>query len=149
MFSDWDDSIRIPFFYIVTLFAVLLILYYLRTTPPHHLLARFALTLILSGAIGNVYDRFALGYVIDFIDVRWAMPLPFHLNFSTSFFPDFLGFLNMKVNTSTWQYDFPNFNWADSMITIGVSLLLYDMLFLEPSRQKLNTETTAESTTES
>jgi signal peptidase II len=108
--SGLPSAIRIPFFYAVTIFAVIIIGLYLRSTPPHHRLATFALTLILSGALGNFVDRIRYGYVIDWIDVRW--------------------------NLLGWQYDFPNFNIADSAITVGVSLLLIDMLILEAIRQK-------------
>jgi len=108
--SGLPNTIRIPFFYGVTVFAVIIIGLYLRSTPPHHRLATYALTLILSGAIGNFIDRIRYGFVIDWIDVRW--------------------------NLLGWRYDFPNFNIADSAITVGVSLLLIDMLILESIRQK-------------
>ncbi|MCB9228756.1 MAG: signal peptidase II [Deltaproteobacteria bacterium] len=134
--SDMDDSIRIPFFYLVTCLAILMIFFYLRNTPSHHRLARFTLTLILSGAAGNFLDRVIRGYVIDFLDVRWIIPLPFPLRFRLDFFPDFLDFLNMNVNMSAWRYNFPNFNWADSTITVGVFLLLIDMIILESARKK-------------
>lgn len=136
MLSDLEDSIRVPFFHLVTLIAVLIIFYYLWTTPFHHRLARFAFVLILSGAIGNFADRIRLGYVIDFLDFHWSIPLPFHLNFDVNFFPKILNFLNFSVNTSVWSYEFPKFNWADSMITIGVSGLIFDMLVLEYFRKK-------------
>ena len=150
MLSDMQDKIRVPFFHIVTLIAVLIIFYYLWMTPLNHRLARLAFVLILSGAIGNFTDRIRLGYVIDFLDVHWVIPLPFSLNFNIDFFPKFLSFLNISVNTNTWAYDFPKFNWADSMITIGVSLLIIDMLFLEPKRKQkehgIPTEAQLEST---
>jgi signal peptidase II len=57
-----------------------------------------ALTLILGGAIGNLIDRVRLGYVVDFID--W-------------YYQDF---------------HWPTFNIADVGITVGVSLLLIDMI---------------------
>jgi signal peptidase II len=57
-----------------------------------------ALSLIMGGAIGNVIDRLAYGHVIDFLD--------FHLN--------------------TWHW--PAFNLADSAITIGAALLVFDEL---------------------
>lgn len=108
--SGLDDSIRVPFFYAVTAAAVVIITIYLRSTPVHHRLSIFALGLVLSGAIGNFIDRIRLGYVIDWLDVRW--------------------------NLFGWRYDFPNFNWADSAITVGVSFLLFDMMVLETLRQK-------------
>ncbi len=143
MLSDLNDRIRVPFFHFVTLIAVLVIFYYLWTTPIQHRLARCAFVLILSGAIGNFSDRVRQGYVIDFLDVHWVIPLPFHLNFNFNLFPQNLDFLNFAIDSSVWAYDFPKFNWADSMITIGVSCLLFDIIFLEPRRRK-NTEEVAQ-----
>ena len=108
--SNLDDSIRIPFFYCVTLAAVILLFFYLKNTPLSHRLARFSLVLILSGALGNFLDRVRLGYVIDWIDVRW--------------------------NILGWHYEFPNFNFADSAISVGIFFLLIDMAFLEQRRKK-------------
>ena len=119
----------------MTLIAVLMIFLYLKTTPLSHRLARFSFILILSGAIGNFLDRVQQGYVIDFIDTRWVIPFPFHLKFDIDFFPEFLSFLNMNIDAAYWAYNFPNFNWADSSITVGVSFLLWDMLVLEGRRR--------------
>ena len=58
-----------------------------------------ALALVLSGAIGNLYDRMALGYVVDFISV--------HYN----------------------GYHWPAFNVADAAICVGAAMLLWDMFF--------------------
>jgi signal peptidase II len=55
-----------------------------------------ALSLVLGGALGNLYDRLMLGYVVDF--------LFFHYQ--------------------SWYW--PAFNVADSAITVGVGLLLWD-----------------------
>jgi lipoprotein signal peptidase len=134
--SDLDDHIRVPFFHIVTFFAILLIFSYFRSTPHHHRVARLGLVSIFSGAIGNFYDRITLGYVIDFLDFRWNIPLPFPIRFSMNFWPKPLQALNMNVAMESWRYNFPNFNWADSAITIGVSLLIIDMLFLERKRER-------------
>lgn len=60
-----------------------------------------ALSLILGGAIGNLIDRVLLGHVIDFIQVYWG------------------------------QHYFPAFNIADSAITIGAILMLWDGLFVK------------------
>jgi signal peptidase II len=64
--------------------------------PHNHPLLNAALALILGGAIGNVIDRIRLGYVVDFIQVHGA------------------------------GYYFPAFNIADSAITIGAALLIWD-----------------------
>lgn len=64
-----------------------------RLEEHEHLLAA-ALALILGGAIGNLIDRVAYGYVIDFIDVYYQ------------------------------NWHFPAFNIADSAINVGVFLLL-------------------------
>lgn len=63
---------------------------------PDDKLFCFALALVLGGALGNLYDRLTLGYVVDF--------LFFHYR----------------------QYSFPAFNVADSAISVGVVLLLWD-----------------------
>ena len=57
-----------------------------------------ALALVLGGALGNLYDRIALGHVIDFILVHWQ---------------------------NRWY--FPAFNFADSAITVGAIMLALDM----------------------
>lgn len=109
-FANIDDKIREPLFHVVTVFAVGMIFLYMLQTPFHHRLAQFGLALILSGAVGNFIDRLRLGYVIDWIDFRW--------------------------NIFGWYYAFPNFNVADSAITVGASFWLFDSLILERRRQK-------------
>lgn len=69
-----------------------------------------SLALILGGAIGNVWDRITLGYVIDFIDVYYG----------------------------DWHW--PAFNIADSAITVGAVMLAIDALFLERARQKASAQ---------
>jgi signal peptidase II len=115
--STVDDSIRIPFFYAVTIIAVTVITLIFRSTPYQHRLARLALAMVLSGAIGNFADRIRLGYVIDWIDIRW--------------------------NLFGWYYSFPNFNIADSAITVGISFLLFDSIVLESRRNKKSKEAVA------
>ena len=63
-----------------------------------------ALALVLGGALGNLWDRVSLGYVIDFIDIS-------------------LAFLPWKV-FNPW----PAFNIADSAIFIGAVMLIIDAL---------------------
>ena len=69
------------------------------------------LALVLGGAMGNVIDRIRLGYVIDFIEV-----------------PNFFIFLI----GGAW---FPAFNIADSAITVGAVLLIFDALFISGRQQ--------------
>lgn len=57
-----------------------------------------ALALVLGGALGNLYDRIALGHVIDFILVHWQN-----------------------------RHYFPAFNFADSAICVGAIMLALDM----------------------
>ena len=73
----------------------------LLTRSPSRIL-HVALGLILAGAIGNLYDRWRWKMVRDFIVVYWKDP-------------------------SIWQW--PAFNVADSMIVVGVSLILWLELF--------------------
>jgi signal peptidase II len=69
-----------------------------------------AVSLIIGGAIGNVIDRVLFGQVIDF--------LHFHID----------------------QHYWPAFNVADSAITLGVGLMIFDALVLAKKRD-LNSET--------
>lgn len=72
----------------------------------------FALAMILGGAIGNVVDRLLHGYVVDFLQFRFALLEPV--------FPG--GY-------------FPSFNVADAAITLGaVSLILDELLRVKRSR---------------
>ena len=66
---------------------------------PHRGPAPFGLGLILGGAMGNLIDRARLGYVVDFLDVHWH------------------------------HHHWPAFNVADIGVSVGIVLLLLDMLF--------------------
>jgi signal peptidase II len=83
------------FFTTVSVVAVAIITSLIYKTPQKRLYC-FGLALVLGGALGNLYDRITLGYVVDF--------LYFHYN----------------------NLDWPAFNVADSAICIGVGLLLLD-----------------------
>ena len=83
------------FFSSISIVAVVVIIY-LITKHQNQKLFCIGLALVLGGAIGNLYDRLTLGYVVDF--------LSFH------------------VNGLFW----PAFNVADSAICVGVFFLLLD-----------------------
>jgi signal peptidase II len=71
---------------------------YLLRRHAHDALFCFALALILGGALGNVIDRLYLGAVVDFLDLHAA------------------------------GHHWPAFNLADSAITCGAALLIWDSL---------------------
>jgi signal peptidase II len=69
---------------------------WLWAMPRGQWLLALSLGLILGGALGNLWDRLTLGYVVDFISVHYQ------------------------------QYFFPTFNIADSAISVGAVCLLLD-----------------------
>jgi signal peptidase II len=71
---------------------------YAATLPANQWLARIGLALILGGAAGNLIDRITEGYVVDFVDLYWA------------------------------GWHFWAFNVADASITVGVALMILDLL---------------------
>jgi len=60
----------LSFAIIAVLVSAGIVLYY-RHIVSEPLFFRLALALILGGAVGNLIDRIRLGYVVDFIDLRW------------------------------------------------------------------------------
>ncbi|VAW58351.1 Lipoprotein signal peptidase [hydrothermal vent metagenome] len=86
------------FFLILTSIVSLFIFLWLKKLKSHQTFQYIALALILGGALGNLIDRAIYGHVIDFIDVYYQ------------------------------QHRWPAFNIADSVITIGAFLLIYDAL---------------------
>jgi signal peptidase II len=85
------------FFTIIALVVSVVIIRWLSQTNKTQLMLPIAFCLILGGALGNVYDRLVLGYVVDF--------LSFYYN----------------------DWYFPAFNIADSAISLGAFLLIVDM----------------------
>lgn len=83
------------FFTSVGIIAALIMIWLIRKNS-HQTIFSLALSLVLSGAIGNVIDRIIYGAVVDFVDVHYM----------------------------GWHW--PAFNIADSAITIGVILLIFD-----------------------
>jgi len=90
------------FFVVLGVVASGFIVWMLVKHPTQKLFC-FAITLIMGGALGNVLDRLLHGYVVDFLQFRFALLEPM--------FPG--GF-------------FPSFNLADSAITLGAVCLVLD-----------------------
>jgi signal peptidase II len=92
------------FFIGLGLATTLFIVWMLRQHGGQRLFC-WALALILAGALGNVIDRLVHGHVIDFLQFHWSWLAPMF----------------------TGGY-FPSFNVADSAITVGAVLLIWDEL---------------------
>lgn len=105
-FGGIPEDLRVPFFYVVSIAAIVFIGVFYRRLDERQRLLQIALALVLGGAIGNFIDRLIRGYVIDFIDWHWRNDPALH-----------------------W----PTFNIADVGISVGVTLMLADALF---SRKK-------------
>ena len=57
-------------FLIISTLAILAMAFYLFSGLSEGRLAGIALSMLIAGGIGNMIDRLALGYVVDFIDFR-------------------------------------------------------------------------------
>lgn len=79
--------------------AVIVIFVYGMRMPADRRLLHFALAITMGGILGNLVDRIFRGYVIDFIE--------FHIHEA---------------------FYWPTFNIADSAITVGIVLLLFDAI---------------------
>jgi signal peptidase II len=93
------------FFAGLALVISIVIAVWLTRLKQHETFLAVALSLVLGGAIGNLIDRLAYGYVIDFLDVYYQ----------------------------TWHW--PAFNIADSAITLGVILMLVESFGLGGSKK--------------
>ena len=100
--SPWKVALLI-FFSVVALMVVSLLLW----KNSHRLTSTgIGLSLILGGAVGNLWDRIVSRHVVDF--------LLFYVK----------------------RYQWPAFNVADSAIVVGACLLVFEILFTKPAEQK-------------
>jgi signal peptidase II len=97
MFNTFAYS-NIIFLLISLVIVIVLCLLLIKSNKLHKSVAYIS---IISGAVGNIFDRIERGAVVDFIEVHYM------------------------------GYYFPVFNIADALITIGVMLLLFDLIILE------------------
>lgn len=97
------------FFIIMTVIMMIVLFYMFFYYKNITKLTKLSFVLIASGAIGNLIDRIKLGYVVDFIDVRFG-----------------------KI------YDFPVFNIADSCVVVGTIILIFLILFNKFERSEIN-----------
>jgi signal peptidase II len=92
------------FFTIIAIGVSSVLTVWLMKLKPSEKWLSIALALVIGGALGNLYDRLAYGHVIDFIHVHWN------------------------------DNYFPAFNIADSAISIGAAMLLYESLFMQQKK---------------
>lgn len=83
---------------VVAICALIGVALYAGTMATQQVIARVGMALIIGGAAGNLIDRLAVGSVVDFVDAYWG---GFHF----------------------WA-----FNVADSAITVGVAMMILDMI---------------------
>lgn len=98
-FSILNDGVfwQRLFFVVITSVVMVFIMLWLQKVKPQEKILKLGLSLILAGAVGNLYDRLYYGYVIDFIDVYYM------------------------------QWHWPTFNIADSCICVGTILMLFTL----------------------
>ena len=85
------------FFTIISSVVSVVIAVWISRLPKEKWMEALGLSLILGGAIGNLYDRVTLGHVVDFILVYYE------------------------------THEFPAFNIADCGITVGAGVLILDL----------------------
>jgi lipoprotein signal peptidase len=102
LMSGVPETLRFPFFIIVSIAALLFIPYLYFQTPAEQRFMLYGLPFILGGAIGNLLDRVVYRYVIDFIE--W--------------------YITVGGKERHW----PTFNIADAAIVIGIGLMILQMI---------------------
>jgi signal peptidase II len=98
MFNTADFPYKTTIISLVAVAGLIGVGVYSAGLPRSQVLARVGLALVVGGAAGNLIDRFTEGSVVDFVDVYWR------------------------------SYHFWAFNVADSAISVGVTLMILDML---------------------
>lgn len=105
-----SETFRRPFFLAVTVGAIAFIVYLYRNLEKGQTPTKWALPLVLGGAIGNLVDRVRLGYVVDFIHMHWR--------------------------THHW----PTYNVADIAISVGIGLMLLEYIVGPKTAKKSSTD---------
>lgn len=100
MFNSMDFPGKTLLLTVVASLALAGVAWYAMSIPASERLARLGVACILGGAIGNLIDRATVGYVLDFVDASWQ------------------------------GWHFWAFNVADAAISIGVILMILDLIGL-------------------
>ncbi len=95
----WIDSPLLNIgFLLLSILALIIIILLIKKADDKAVIPNISFSLVLGGALGNMIDRIRIGEVIDFLDIHWN------------------------------SYHWPAFNIADSAITIGMILLIFDII---------------------
>lgn len=100
---------KLLFLSIVTLAAVVGIVYYIMKYKPQSIILKISLALIISGALGNLFDRLYYKHVIDFFLVHYKD-----------------------------VYYFPVFNAADTFVVVGTILLALYMIRTPDKEERID-----------
>jgi signal peptidase II len=100
MLNSMDFPFKTAVLAVVAAVALTGLAFFASTLPAMQWLSRLGIALIIGGAAGNLVDRLTLGYVTDFVDLYWQ------------------------------GWHFWAFNVADAAITVGVALMVLEMLGL-------------------
>ncbi len=104
--ANASATFRSIFFIGITCLAMVLIIYYLiKAQHRRNVISVISLTLIFGGAVGNLIDRIRFGEVVDFLD--------------------------FYISTYHW----PAFNVADSAISIGAALMIWEIIHNSEKRK--------------
>jgi signal peptidase II len=106
MLNDVDVPFKAAILAVVATGALVGLGVYSTLLPAAQWLTRLGLAFIIAGAAGNLIDRITIGFVVDFFDFYWR------------------------------GWHFWAFNVADAAITVGVTLMILDML---PARLRFGT----------
>lgn len=99
------------FFAIIALIVSIIIFFWIKRLQQHERWVAIGLALVLGGALGNLWDRLTLGYVVDFLDFYYQ---------------------NSMQKAMHW----PAFNIADMAISTGAFMLIIDALFTKDTPDK-------------
>ena len=106
LFADSSSEWKVSILVIFSLLALVVVSALLWKNSHSMTVTGVGLSLILGGAVGNLWDRLLTGHVVDFFDF-------------------FLG-----------SYHWPAFNVADSAIVIGALLLVSEILFAKNAAER-------------
>ncbi|HLR01874.1 MAG TPA: signal peptidase II [Virgibacillus sp.] len=97
---------KMGFFYVITIIVVIGLIYYMQKYGRESSFLALSLSFVLAGAIGNFIDRVVRKEVVDFLDFN------------------------------IFTYNYPIFNIADSVLVVGVILLLIATIINDRKEKK-------------